>query len=252
MDPYKILGVDRSATPEEIKAAYRKLAGRNHPDRGGDTAVFQEIQAAYDILSDPVKRSNYDNPASQFGGGDPFMHPFGNFNDIINQFFNQTRQKIYTLTVFVTLEQIARGSVENIHINTPAGKKVIQLNIPQNIEDGSQVRYEGIMQDGALQVQFRVHRHPVFTRQGNDLYSSTSVNVFKLIVGCEIQTVDIYGKEIVVNIPPMTKPGTKFRIPGRGLAGSGDQYILIDAALPDKISSITIDRIKQELQENNG
>ena len=61
-DAYETLGVSKTATPEEIKTAYRKLASKHHPDKGGDTSKFQEIQTAYDTLSDPVKRQQYDNP----------------------------------------------------------------------------------------------------------------------------------------------------------------------------------------------
>ena len=66
---YNTLGVDRNSSPDEIKKAYRKLASQHHPDKGGDTATFQNIQTAYDILSDPQKRQHYDNPQPQGFGG---------------------------------------------------------------------------------------------------------------------------------------------------------------------------------------
>lgn len=249
MNPYTVLGVDSNATPEDIKSAYRRLAAKNHPDRGGSTAAFQEIQAAYEILSDPNRRAEYDNPHQHFGGfGDPFAAGNNPFQDIINQFFHQTRQKIYTLTVFVTLEQIYMGSVENVHINVPGEHKLVQLQIPKSIEDGSQVRYEGIMPDGFLHVQFRIHKHPIFTRQGRDLYCTKQVNMFQLIIGTTINVADITGSTVELTIPGMTKPGTKFKIRGKGLDG-GDQYVLIDAKLPDKISVDCLEKIKAELAE---
>lgn len=248
MDPYKVLGVERGATPEDIKSAYRRLASKNHPDRGGSTAAFQEIQSAYDILSNPENRAAYDNPHQHFGGfPGGFAAGANPFQDIVNQFFNQTRQKIYTLTVFVTLEQIVKGSIENVQINAPGEQKLIQLQIPTNIEDGSQVRYEGIMPDGALQVQYRIHKHPIFTRYGNDLYSTSKVNVFELIAGTKILITDIWGTRMELNIPEMTKPGTKFRVPGKGLAG-GDQYVLIEAKLPDTLSATMLEQIKEEIR----
>ena len=64
-DFYKTLGVERSATPDEIKSAYRKMASKHHPDKGGDTATFQKIEEAYRILSDPQQRQVYDNPMPQ-------------------------------------------------------------------------------------------------------------------------------------------------------------------------------------------
>ena len=92
MDHYQTLGVAKNATPDEIKKAYRKLASQHHPDRGGDTARFQTIQAAYDTLSDPQKRAQYDNPPPQFNGFNPqqngFDFHFGSgFPDIFGQFF---------------------------------------------------------------------------------------------------------------------------------------------------------------------
>lgn len=253
MDPYNILGVDRGATQEDIKNAYRRLANKHHPDRGGDTHKFQEIQAAYDTLTDPQKRAQYENPHHFGGFGPGFRQTSNPFDDFINQFFNQTanRQRIYTVTVFVTLEQIAAGSIENVQINTPAGLKLIQLRIPANIEDGGQVRYEGIMPDGILQVQYRIHRHPTFTREGHDLHITVGVDIFKLIVGTKLTVGDIYGKRIELTIPPMTKPGTKMRLQGHGLGGIGDQYVLIDGKLPDKIDPVTLNQIKLEVQRNN-
>ena len=95
MDYYKTLGVDRNASPEEIKKAYRKLAAKNHPDRGGSTEEFQKIEEAYRNLSDPELRGRHDNPnpfggqpgggfpggfpgsfAFNFGGGNPFEDIF--------------------------------------------------------------------------------------------------------------------------------------------------------------------------------
>lgn len=253
MDPYKVLGIERNSNSDQIKTAYRKLAGIHHPDRGGDTKKFQEIQAAYELLTNPEKMQQFQNPGFNSG----FDHGFfraggaGNFNmfeDIINQFMHQTRQKIYTVTVFVTLEQIAAGSIENIQINTPNGSKLIKITIPQNIDDGAQVRYDGIMQDGFLQVLFRVHQHPKFTRSGQDLYCKEKVSVFELIIGTTIITTDIFGNKLQVIVPPLTKPDAKFRINGKGLGNSGHQYILIEPIIPDKISDDAINQIKKEVE----
>ena len=85
-DYYTTLGVPRTATADEIKKTYRKLASQHHPDKGGDTRKFQEIQAAYAVLGDEAARAAYNNPQQQFGaftstGGHPF-----DLNNIFNMF----------------------------------------------------------------------------------------------------------------------------------------------------------------------
>jgi DnaJ-class molecular chaperone len=87
-DYYKILGVEKNATDDQIKHAYRKLAKQHHPDKGGNKDVFQQIQNAYDTLSDPVKRSQYDSPMSQAFPGFPGGGGFGfDMSDIVNNMF---------------------------------------------------------------------------------------------------------------------------------------------------------------------
>lgn len=252
MDHYSTLGVQRNATPDEIKTAYRKLASKHHPDKGGDTATFQAIQAAYEILSDPEKRHSYDNPPQHHS---PFGHsPFNNPEDIFRHFFNQhnqpqNRQKIYTVTVFVSLEQVAHGTTENIQIGTPDGAKVFQIRVPRGIEDGQNVRYEKLMPDGLLQVCFRIYKHKVFDRRGNDIHVVQSINVFDLIIGTKITVPDIYEKMLELTIPANTKPGAIFRIPGHGLVtdhGAGDQYVLIQPFIPDTISPELMDALRKE------
>lgn len=251
MNPYSVLGVQENATPDEIKNAYRKLASKHHPDRGGDTKKFQEIQQAYDILSDENKRRDYFRPQTPENFN--FSHHFGRnpFEDLINQFTRGAKQNIYTVTVFVTLDQVAHGSNENIHINTPQGPKLIQIQVPQGIEDGTQVRYDGLIPNGWLQILFRIHRHQKFDRSNLDLQIIQEVNVFELIIGTKIVVTDIFNKQMEVNIPPNTKPGSKFRIPKHGLIRSGitgDLYVLITPVIPDKISIELLNLIKLEMK----
>lgn len=257
MDYYGILGVDRKATPDEIKRAYRRLAAQHHPDRGGDTAKFQEIQQAYDVLSDAEKRAQYDNPRPQghnfpFGaGGGPFGNPF---DDIINQFMRQHRQAIYGTTVAVTLEQVAQNRTVDIYLNTPQGSKMVQITVPPGIESGQQIRYEGIIPEALLQVTFVVQPHPEFERRGLDLYCTKNVNVFDIILGTSITVGTIMGTQLEVRVPPRFRPGTNLRIPGKGLPAGGqvgDQYVLIQAQIPDNISPDLLDRIAQEQSVNN-
>lgn len=249
MDPYTTLGVTKNASPDEIKTAYRKLASKHHPDRGGDTKTFQGIQSAYDILSDPVKKQQYDNPMPQ-NGMHHGMHGMPDFfQDFVNQFTRQTQQRIYTVTVFLTLEQIAKNKKETIQINTGQGVGYIEIDIPPDVEDGKQYRFNRIMSDGLLHITFRIYKHQKFEKHGLDLIYATDINVLSLISGTKIHVDDIFGNTLELTIPPMSKPGTKLRIPNKGLPGNGrpgDQYILLNGVLPDKISDTLLEAINQE------
>jgi molecular chaperone DnaJ len=97
MNPYETLGVDRSASSEDIKKAYRTLSKEHHPDRGGNEEKFKDIASAYDILSDPQKKQNYDNFGDAKGNPNPFGgfggSNFGGFDDFINMFTGGGRRQ---------------------------------------------------------------------------------------------------------------------------------------------------------------
>ena len=251
MDYYNILGVSKTAPKQEIKQAYRRLASKHHPDRGGDTVEFQKIEEAYRTLSDDEKRHQYDNPnPHQNFAGFPFAN--GNINifeEMLNQFNRQRQQRIYTLTVFITLEQVASGGMETINVNTPAGGKTFQISVPKGIEDGQKINYENLMSDGILQIMFRIHPHPKFERRRLDLISTKELSVIDLILGTTISFTTIYNQTLEITIHPRTKPGSSLRISGKGLEASnqrGDQYLLITALIPDTISTELISALEQE------
>jgi curved DNA-binding protein len=247
MDYYKTLGVERNATPEDIKKAYRKMAAKHHPDRGGDTAEFQKVEEAYRHLTDPNLKHQHDNP-NPFGqgGGNPFgdFHfNFGGgnpFDDIFGQFRRQQQQqRMYTVAVALTLEKVARGDVETIQLSTPTGPKTIEIKIPKGIENGQHIRYDGIMPDGILQIEFRVLPHIEFERRGLDLYVTRKISIYDLLLGTTIRVKTILGDELDVNIPARTRPDATMRISGKGLERDGikgSQYVLISTQMPDTIS----------------
>jgi DnaJ-class molecular chaperone len=251
MDHYQTLGVNRGATADEIKAAYRKLASRHHPDKGGSKEQFQAIQAAYTVLGDPQQRQQYDNPVQQnpFAGFEFNMNSgFDPFQDIINR-FTRNQQRIYTTTIAVSLESVARGGKETLNIQSGSGNRMFDVDIPVGVEDGATMRYSGMMPDGLVQITFRVRPHPVFERRNQHLAVRQNINIFDFILGTTVVVDDIYGSSLEVTIPPRTTPGQEFRIPGRGLPsqwGNGDLFILTVAMVPDIISQSLIESIKAE------
>lgn len=266
MDYYTTLGVGKNANPDEIKKAYRKMAAQHHPDKGGDTAKFQEIQKAYETLSDPQKKQQYDNPNPfggqqgpggfnfNFGGAGPggfHFHTQGfDINDLFGQMFGQQnpfqqRQQVFRTQVHVSLEDSYNGSSQVLRLQTPNGNKVINIDIPKGINTGDQIRYDNVLEGAHLIIEFIVQPHLKFDRKGDDLYCNQQISVLDLIVGNKIEFKTISGKTFEVDVKPKTQPYIQLKIPGQGMPIKGtdrygDQIILIKPYIPDNIdSSIT-------------
>lgn len=269
MEHYTTLGVDKNASPDDIKKAYRKLAGVHHPDKGGDTAMFQKIQQAYETLSDPQKKQQYDNP-NPFGGmhGGPggfnqgfpggFQFHMNGFDmgDIFGQMFGHQRhpqRPTYKTTVWLTLEQVYKGEEQTLQFNTNGENTIVKIQVPKGVDNGATLRYENLIKDGVLIVEFRIHPHVKFQRHGFDLVSEYEISVLDLIVGTNIKFLTISGKTLDVTIKPKTQPSATLRIPGEGLPnnyGYGDQMILLKPFIPDIISNDIINSIT--LNKNKG
>ena len=164
---YQTLGVDRDATPDQIKRAYRKLASQHHPDKGGDKNKFQEIEEAYRTLGDPQKRAEYNNPRSHAhnfsshpgGGGFDFQTIF----DVFGARFQQPQQRTQRaqMTLWITLQDVALAAQKTISVGTPQGTQVIEIDIPANINDGDSVQYSGLGPGGIdLIITYRIHPNP--------------------------------------------------------------------------------------------
>lgn len=249
---YQTLGVDRNATPDEIKKAYRRLASQHHPDKGGDKTKFQEIQSAYDTLSNPQKRAMHDSPQNPFGnmGGQGF-----DFDSIFNVFgtrFNQPRQQHQRamMTLWITLVDVSRGGPKTISVGTHQGTLTVEIEIPPGIDDGASVQYPGIGPGGMdLVITFRIHPNPRWERQGLNLAMDYPVDIWDLITGTEITIQDILGATLSLTVPARTQPGTVFRLRERGLAqrsgAKGDLLVRVQARIPDNIPQPIIDAINQ-------
>jgi len=246
-DHYQTLGVERTASADEIKRAYRRLASQHHPDRGGDTARFQEIQAAYDVIGDDQKRQQYDNPAPQFNGGMPF-----DFNNIFNVFGTrfqhpgQTQTQQVRMSLWITLADVAQGGRRTVSL----GHTTVEIEIPLGINDGDNVQYANIGPGGTnLVVNYRIHPHPRWQRQGLNLTQEESVSIWTLILGGEIGLRDIQNNNLTMTIPVRTQPGTVLRLKGRGLRGRngeiGDLFVRVQGRLPEAIDPQLLSLIAQ-------
>lgn len=250
---YDTLGVARTATPDEIKRAYRKLASQHHPDKdSGNKALFQEIQAAYATLSDEQKRTAYDNPQTQNPFGPQAGFDFENIFSVFGARFQQPQQRtqLARMTLWITLQDVAQGGRKTISVGTHQGTMTVEIEIPSGINDGDSVQYAGIGPGGMdLVIMFRIHPNPKWTRQGPNLTMDYELTMWDLILGGETTVRDILGNQLSLTIPPMTQPRTTFRLRGRGLAqkhgAPGDLFVRVQATLPVDIPQNIIDAIAQ-------
>jgi DnaJ-class molecular chaperone len=279
MDYYSTLGVGKNATDDDIKKAYRKLAMKHHPDRGGDESTFKKISEAYDILSDPQKKQIVDlggdpknqNKGNSFNQG-PFEFHFNTgsvppgMDDIFGRFGfgsgfgRQPMQKNKTLSISVdiTLEDVLSGKDINAEITIPGAskRKMINIAIPAGIEHGQQIRYEGMGDDairelrpGDLIVSVNVQQHRLFRREHSDIIIEKIVTVWDAIIGSSLDIGTLDGKMLTINVPQGTKHGTILSCRGEGLPimrsrNRGNLLIMIKVDMPTNLSTSQLDKVK--------
>jgi DnaJ-class molecular chaperone len=241
---YQTLGVERTASADEIKRAYRKLASQHHPDKGGDKLKFQEIQKAYETLSDPQKRAMHDNPRQAFNGMGAQGFDFESIFDIFGTRFQHTQQRQQPqramMSLWITLKDAAVGGRRTVSIGTQQGTQAVEIDIPPGIDEGQSVQYPGIGPGGIdLIITYRIHQDPKWNRRGLTLITEHEVSVWDLILGCETIIRDIAGNNLSLTVPAGTQPGTTLRLRTRGISprsgAPGDLLVLIQARIPETI-----------------
>ncbi len=259
-DYYQILGVDKKATDDQLKKAYRKLAREHHPDANPNNpkaeARFKELSEAYEVLSDPAKRREYDmfgafggmggqgwGGQRQAGHGGPGGFggatggaPFGGLDDILQAVFRGAgagagqapprpqKGRDVEVEASISLEEAVAGTSVTLSITPPDRvTKRIKVTIPAGVDTGSRVRVAregdpGISggAPGDLFVKVAVRPHPRFTRDGDDLTFDFPLSVFDAVLGAEVTVPTLEG-EVKLKIPPATQGGTTFRLKNKGV-----------------------------------
>lgn len=281
-DYYRILGLNRSASADEVRRAYRKLAMQYHPDRNaGDKQAeekFKDINEAYQVLSDPQKKARYDQLGSAYSnwqergapgdfdwsqwfsgaprggtrvefGGD-LNDRFGQgFSDFFQSFFGggmggaqtatRARQSpAYQQPVTITLEEAYKGTSRAVQ----SGGRRFEVRIPAGVRSGSKVRAAGAGPEGLdLYLIVEVAEDARFEREGDDLHTSVTIDVFSAILGGEAEVQTLEGK-VKLKIPAGTQPEQVFRLAGRGMprlksAQKGDLFVRVKVRIPKQLSS---------------
>lgn len=253
MDPYSVLGVKRGASQEEVKKAYKKLAMKHHPDRGGDETKFKEISEAYEHILNPDKFSQETPGGFRYSRGQ-------SVDDIFSDFFgfhsNQQRQRqaIVQLSLWITLEDVAEGGDRQVSLQSNDGAQAVNITIPRGVLDNTNVRYPGLGPSGQdLIVVFRIRPHPKFVRlKSVDLGCEEPVDIFTLLLGGTINVTTLLGKTMTLKIAPRTDPETQLRLKGQGIQNTrqtGDLYVRIKAVMPDNISDNLLEILRQNLNK---
>ena len=240
MDYYETLGVKKNASQDEIKKAYRSLANKHHPDKGGDQNKFKDISVAYDTLSDTQKRQEYDT-----GGPQVHMNS-GNFNDVFNNAFQfhfggpggagnpfgdlfgrrQQRNRDLNIQCQVTLLDSFVGKQFEASYTLPSGQsQTVVIDVPAGIQHGETIRYQGLgdnshpqLSRGDLNVTILVMEDPTYARQGNDLFTSIHITPIEAMIGVKKTITSINGQKLNIDVRAGVSDGTEYASNGLGFS----------------------------------
>jgi curved DNA-binding protein len=274
IDYYKVLGLQTTASPDDIKKAYRKLARKLHPDINPNDkaaqAKFQAINEANEVLSDPEKRKKYDTYGKDWQHAEAFekagasnaqdnSHPFydsadsDHFSSFFSSMFgnsssnrqSQFRGQDFNASLNLSLREAAETHQQTMTVN---GKN-IRITIPAGIEDGQVIKLKGYGSlgsnggpSGDLYITFAIAPDAQFKRLGNDLYTTTDIDLYKAILGGEILQPTLTG-QVKMKVQVETQNGIKIRLKGKGFpvykqdAAFGDLFVTYQVKIPTNLSN---------------
>jgi curved DNA-binding protein len=253
IDYYKILGVDKNATPKEIKSAYRKLARKLHPDLNPNDKdakrKFQEVNEANEVLSDPEKRKKYDQFGENWKHADEYKNAQqyqeqasasqgqsyqrsqdeGEFSDFFESLFGgfsgagRSRQVKFRGEDFNAELHLELADAYETHQRTlNVNNKKIRITVPAGIENGQTIKIAGHGgqgmnggPNGDLYITFIIANHPHFRRLGNDLYATAGLDLYTAVLGGEM-TINTLDGKVKLKVKPETQNGSKIKLKGKG------------------------------------
>ncbi len=251
---YDILGVSKSASQDEIKKAFRKLAQKHHPDAGGDEEKFKQINEAYAVLSDPKKKEQYDRfgTVGDFAGGNPFAgysggNPFGggagggfNWGDIFGNMANgdgafgtnwdfrvnhAAKGKDLQASIQLSFDEAFSGCQKKVSIRIPSTgeTETVTAKIPAGAQDGGKLRFKGKGEYGIqggkrgdLVVVTRVAEHPLYKRDKADVILTLDVDVVEAALGTSVVIPAPDGTRVKLRVPAGTQTDRQLRVKGKG------------------------------------
>jgi DnaJ-class molecular chaperone len=269
-DPYETLGVSKTATAEEIKKAYLRLAKKLHPDLNpGDKRAeekFKEVSSANDFLSDPERRRRYDageidaagveKPTQKFykdyagASGNSYENEaaYADFADTDSFFADLLRRRAQQARSVRGADQLYRLEIDFLDAINGAKKEIflpqggrLDVAIPAGIEEGQTLRLKGKGapspgegEAGDALIEISIRPHAFFTREGNDIRLDLPVTVTEAALGAEVKT-PTPGGFVLLKIPKGSNAGTVLRLKGKGvLRGEkrGDELVRLQVMLP--------------------
>ena len=271
-DYYATLGVDRSASADDIKKAYRKLVRKYHPDVSKEKEADQktkELNEAYDVLGDPEKRAAYDELGRGYRPGQEFRPPpdwgqdyeFGSgaegdfFSDLFAHLGRRGRsggagyhmrgEDIHA-AITIDLADAYTGASRNVSLRVPqhqggrivTQERTLSVTIPKGVQPGQQLRlagqgHPGSAGPGDLYLEIQFRDDPRYRLEGPHVYQTVPVTPWEAALGGEIEVATPSGA-VSVTIPAGSQGGRKLRLRGRGLPSQppGDLYLVLDVVVP--------------------